>query len=107
MNNDFDSKYGCCHTPINMVPERDTGPSKMNTGQVNTVGSLRLPACRSSGQSNSKFKSEINSNDEHRMLANRPHHHVSVQELRLQVSNIISQLWSFRAEPGKSIFVKC
>lgn len=81
VNNEFVSKYTCNHGSVNMVPERDTGPGKVNGGQVNTVGSLHLPAC----QNNSRFKGEVSGGEETRMLSNRPHHHVSVQELRLQV----------------------
>lgn len=79
VNNEFVSKYTCNHASVNMVPERDTGP-----GKVNTVGSLHLPAC----QNNSRFKGEVSGGEETRMLSNRPHHHVSVQELRLQVSEM-------------------
>lgn len=79
MNNHDYNKY-CPHTAINMVPERDTGP--LTSGAVSTVGSLRLPACQN--LSTSKYNGDIKS-DEHRKISNRPHHHVSVQELRLQV----------------------
>lgn len=86
VNSEIMSKYTCNHASVTMVPERDTGPSsKGNTAHINTVGSLHLPACNGSGQNPSKFKGEMNGNDENRMLSNRPHHHVSVQELRLQV----------------------
>lgn len=80
MNNHEYNKY-CPHTPINMVPERDTGP--LTSGTVSTVGSLRLPACQNLSTS-SKYNGDMK-NDEHRIISGRPHHHVSVQELRLQV----------------------
>lgn len=81
MNNHDYNKY-CPHTPINMVPERDTGP--LNSNNVSTVGSLRLPACPNLSSS-SKYNGDIK-NEEHRIISGRPHHHVSVQELRLQVT---------------------
>lgn len=84
------AKYGCSHTPVSMVPERDTGPGKISTAPVNTMGSLRFPSCHNSGQNSSKFKNEMNGNDEHRVLAGRQHHHVSVQELRMQVMFILN-----------------
>lgn len=79
---EFSGKFGCSHTPISMVPERDTGPSKISSVPVNTVGSLRLPSA-------GKFKAESGGIDEHRSASGRQHHHVSVQELRLQVISII------------------
>ncbi|XP_068907517.1 ankyrin repeat and BTB/POZ domain-containing protein 2 isoform X3 [Tenebrio molitor] len=57
------SKNNCSHpSTINMVPERDTDPNKTPPG--NTVGSLKLSP---QGTSTS-----------------RQHHHVTIQELRLQ-----------------------
>lgn len=89
VNNEFVSKYSCNHATVNMVPERDTGPSsKVNTTQMNSVGSLHLPNCSSSGQNTQKLKGETNGNEDSRLLSNRPHHHVSVHELRLQVNNM-------------------
>lgn len=86
VNNEFVSKYTCNHTSINMVPERDTGPSgKVSAGQVTTLGSLHLPACHGPTQNTMRFKGEVSGCEETRMVQNRPHHHVSVQELRLQV----------------------
>lgn len=73
MNNEY-NKY-CPHTLISMVPERDTGP-------LTSVGSLRLPACQNLSNS-SKYNGDVK-NEEHRVISGRPHHHVSVQELRLQ-----------------------
>jgi hypothetical protein len=59
------SKNNCSHpSTINMVPERDTDPNKTPPG--NTVGSLKLSP---QGTSTS-----------------RQHHHVTIQELRLQVN---------------------
>lgn len=81
-NHEYNSKYSCSHTPINMVPERDTGPNKVSPNSVSAVGSLKLP---SSSQGVSKYNGEVSGTDEHRMVTSRPHHHVSVQELRLQV----------------------
>lgn len=79
---DFSGKFSCSHTPVSMVPERDTGPSKISSIPVNTVGSLRIPGCQGAG----KFKGESGGVDEHRSASGRQHHHVSVQELRLQVT---------------------
>ncbi|KAF5308313.1 hypothetical protein FQR65_LT06307 [Abscondita terminalis] len=79
-NREYASKYNCNHTPMNMVPERDTGPNKVS-GSVNTIGSLKLP---NSSQGVSKYNEVLNSDDQHRMVASRQHHHVSVEELRLQ-----------------------
>ena len=61
------NKNNCSHTSsaVNMVPERDTEPNKTPPG--NTVGSLKLSPPGSS--------------------ASRQHHHVTIQELRLQVSD--------------------
>ncbi|XP_063912415.1 ankyrin repeat and BTB/POZ domain-containing protein 2 isoform X1 [Zophobas morio] len=58
------NKNNCSHTSsaVNMVPERDTEPNKTPPG--NTVGSLKLSPPGSS--------------------ASRQHHHVTIQELRLQ-----------------------
>ncbi|CAH0561413.1 unnamed protein product [Brassicogethes aeneus] len=58
-NHDINSKYNISQSSINMVPERDTGP-KINT--VNAVGN--------------------HNNDDNRLI--KTHHHVSVQELRMQ-----------------------
>lgn len=67
-----------------MVPERDTGPNKVNSGSVNAVGNLRIPQ----NQSGSKYSGEYAGNDDHRMVSSRQHHHVSVQELRMQVESL-------------------
>lgn len=72
------SKYNCSHSSINMVPERDTGPNKISS--VNAVGNLKI----STNQNGSKFNGDLNGNDDHRMVTSRAHHHVSVQELRMQ-----------------------
>lgn len=87
-NHEYSSKYSCGHSSVNMVPERDTGPNK-SAPPVNAVGSLRLPSCHGS-QSGSKISGNVEGGDEHRLIAGRPHHHVSVQELRMQVSYIIN-----------------
>ncbi|RZC39551.1 ankyrin repeat and BTB/POZ domain-containing protein 2, partial [Asbolus verrucosus] len=59
------NKNNCSHTAsINMVPERDTDPNKTSQGSVNAMGSLKLSP---QGTSTS-----------------RQHHHVTIQELRLQ-----------------------
>lgn len=79
MNNHEYNKLSCSHPPINMVPERDTGPNNVSCS-VSTVSSLRLPSNR-----NSQGSSKLNTGEEHRLVTNRPHHHVSVQELRIQV----------------------
>lgn len=63
----------CIHTSTSMVPEKDTSPSKVSSGS--SVDSLKFPV--TSGDAN-------NMND-HKMISSRPHHHASVQELRLQV----------------------
>ncbi|KAJ8984965.1 hypothetical protein NQ317_007835 [Molorchus minor] len=63
-----------------MVPERDTGPNKITPGSVNAVGNLRIPQ----NQSSVRYHGEYTNNDEHRLVASRQHHHVSVQELRMQ-----------------------
>lgn len=75
-SHDLNSKYNCSHSSINMVPERDTGP-KMTAGQVNAVGSSRLQ---------NKCNGEANGGEDTRLMKSRPHHHVSVQELRMQVN---------------------
>lgn len=85
LNNSHEySKYNCSHSSVNMVPERDTGPNKVNSGSVNAVGNLRIPQ----NQSGSKYSGEYASNDDHKMVSSRQHHHVSVQELRMQVKNL-------------------
>lgn len=71
----------------NMVPERDTGPSTVASTPVSAIGNLRVPT---SGQ-NSKINGDLNTTGpslkEESKVTNtgRPHHHVSVQELRIQV----------------------
>ncbi|XP_050300296.1 ankyrin repeat and BTB/POZ domain-containing protein 2 [Anthonomus grandis grandis] len=79
LNNSAD--YNCSHSSINMVPERDTGPNK---GPVNTFGNqLRM----AQNQLVSKYGGDLTSGDEHRVVTNRKHYHVSVQELRMQQCN--------------------
>ncbi|XP_060530713.1 ankyrin repeat and BTB/POZ domain-containing protein 2 [Cylas formicarius] len=66
--------FTCSPSSINMVPERDTGPNK-----VPAVSNLRL--------AQNQLVCKFNSADEHRVISSRRHHHVSVQELRMQCSN--------------------
>ncbi|KAB0803695.1 hypothetical protein PPYR_00665 [Photinus pyralis] len=73
-NREYGSKYSCNHVSMSMVPERDTAPNKVSSA----IGSLKLP---NSSQCVSKYNEP---DDQHRMVTLRPHHHVSIDELRLQ-----------------------
>lgn len=65
-----------------MVPERDTGPT---IDTINAVGCLRMPNHQVSNLNNDKQNlSQSNIKDENKKTNTRPHHHVSVQELRIQ-----------------------
>ncbi|KAK9885615.1 hypothetical protein WA026_012379 [Henosepilachna vigintioctopunctata] len=75
-SNSHEFKHICHHNSI-MVPEKDTGPKAIDCG-VNAVNSLHL-----SSQNDVKMNGDLN-NDEHRIVTPRQHHHVSVQELRMQ-----------------------
>ncbi|XP_018326720.1 ankyrin repeat and BTB/POZ domain-containing protein 2 [Agrilus planipennis] len=78
-NTEFNNKYNCSHNAVNMVPERDTGPNKNCVSNFTTLGRLQIP---DSGQN--KLNDNGSGTDERRKLASRPHHHVSVHELRIQ-----------------------
>ncbi|XP_045480339.1 ankyrin repeat and BTB/POZ domain-containing protein 2 isoform X2 [Harmonia axyridis] len=72
--NSHEFKHICSHNSI-MVPEKDTGPKPAECG-VNALN-LKMP-----GQINGRLSGS--GNEEHRILTPRQHHHVSVQELRVQ-----------------------
>lgn len=73
--NSHEFKHICSHNSI-MVPEKDTGPKPADCG-VNSLN-LKLP-----GQFNARLSGS--GTEEHRILTPRQHHHVNVQELKIQV----------------------
>lgn len=76
----------------NMVPERDTGPNTMSSGPLNAVGSLRLPVCSNTRQISKGFGENKHNMNEDKMTNSRPHHHMSVHELQMQVRHIFASV---------------
>ncbi|XP_066146696.1 ankyrin repeat and BTB/POZ domain-containing protein 2 [Euwallacea fornicatus] len=74
-NNLNNSAEYCSQSSVNMVPERDTGPQKSSPMGF---GNLRI--------AQNQFRADFHRDDQ-RMVAGRKHHHISVQELRMQQCN--------------------
>lgn len=83
-------RYSCSSNQQNMVPERDTGPNTLSPSTpINAVGNLHVsanhgPMSKINGDQN---LATSNLREDNKITNSRPHHHVSVQELRIQVSS--------------------
>ncbi|XP_065158993.1 ankyrin repeat and BTB/POZ domain-containing protein 2 isoform X2 [Atheta coriaria] len=64
-------KYPASTTPVSMVPERDTNKTSNSCP-------LKLPSTQNA------YRQLQNAADDAHRMASRPHHHASVQELRIQ-----------------------
>lgn len=76
------NKYNCSYSSsLNMVPRKETSTKKTNLPVIGAVGNMKI----SENPNGLKSDMEYKNNDESRILNSRQHHHVSVQELKLQV----------------------
>lgn len=84
--NNGEYRYSCSSNQQNMVPERDTGPASISSAPINAVGCLRVPTNHSqiSNLNTDQNLSLSSIKDDNKMTNSRPHHHISVQELRMQ-----------------------
>lgn len=77
------NKYNCSYSSsLNMVPRKESTSKKTNLPVIGAVGSMKI----SENSNGLKSDMEYKNNDDSRILNSRQHHHVSVQELKLQVT---------------------
>lgn len=74
-------KYNCSYSSMNMVPRKETTAKKSNLPVIGAVGNMKITDTPNGLKSDMEYKN----NDDSRILNSRQHHHVSVQELKLQV----------------------
>lgn len=76
-------KYNCSYSSsLNMVPRKESTVKKSNNLPViGAVGNMKIAENSNGLKSDMEYKS----NDEGRIMNSRQHHHISVQELKLQV----------------------
>lgn len=66
---------------MSMVPRKESTPKKSNIPVIGAVGNIKITENPNGLKSDMEYKG----NDDSRILNSRQHHHVSVQELKLQV----------------------
>lgn len=75
-------KFNCSYTSsLNMVPRKESSAKKSNLPVIGAVGNMKIVENSNGLKSDLEYKN----NDDNRILNSRQHHHVSVQELKLQV----------------------
>lgn len=66
---------------MNVAPRKEATPKKSNLPVIGAVGNMKITENPNGLKSDMEYKN----NDDNRILNSRQHHHISVQELKLQV----------------------